>query len=105
MSIISGMKPYTLQYKEVTQSLTGAKKEVWKGLKTIYVNVSKNDANLNIQSVKADISSHTGITFYKALKEYNNRLVSEDNTIYDITNCYSKGRYMTLLLKEVDIDV
>ena len=105
MSIISGMRPYTLQYKDYIISPTGAKKEVWKDLKTIYVNINKNDANLNMQSVKVNISTHTGITFYKGIKEYINRLKDSENTIYDITNCYLKGRYTTLLLKEVDSNV
>ncbi|NFA43976.1 phage head-tail adapter protein [Clostridium botulinum] len=104
MSINSNMKPIMLQKKGKVKSPTGAPKEQWVDVKTINVAIFKTNDMLNTNSTKYNESSHTGLTFYKDIKEGINRLV-KDNVIYNITSANSQGRLNNLLLKVVDTNV
>ncbi|KIL09249.1 phage head-tail adapter protein [Clostridium botulinum] len=104
MSINSNMKPIMLQKKEKVKSPTGAKKEQWVDVKVINVAIYKTNDMLNTNSTKYNESSHTGITFYKDIKENMNRLV-KDKTVYNVTSANPQGRLTNLLLKVVDTNV
>lgn len=93
-----------LQVKKRKEMPSGAEKEIWEDVKEIYVSIFENNDILNTQSVRYNESTHTGLTFYKDIKEHKNRLVKGD-VIYSITSAKTKGRLTTLLLKVVDTDV
>lgn len=103
MSIIADMKPMILQIKEEIEMPSGAKKEKWNDVKTIDVAIYLIDDMKNTQSVRYNESTNTGITFFKSIDK-NNRL-KDDSVIYTITKVNNKGRFTTLLLKAIDIDV
>lgn len=105
MSINSNMKAVTLQLKTKIEGKSGAIKETWKDVEEIYVSIYKNSDNISTQSVRYNLSTHTGLTFYKNIKEGINRLVDSSGVIYDITSANSQGRLNNLLLKVVDTDV
>ena len=70
-----------------------------------YDSIYKNSDNISTQSVRYNLSTHTGLTFYKNIKEGINRLVDSDGIIYNITGANGKGRLNSLLLKVVDVNV
>ena len=105
MSINSNMKAMTLQKKKKVESKSGAVKETWQDVDTIYVSIYKNSDNISTQSVRYNLSTHTGLTFYKNIKEGINRLVDSDGIIYNITGANGKSRLNSLLLKVVDVNV
>ncbi|NFE59113.1 hypothetical protein [Clostridium sp. ZBS3] len=104
MSINSNMKPIMLQKKGKVKSPTGAPKEQWVDVKIINVAIFKTNDMLNTNSTKYNESSHTGLTFYKDVKEGINRLI-KDNLVYNVTSANSQGRLNNLLLKVVDTNV
>ncbi|MDB1935269.1 hypothetical protein PMY12_18555 [Clostridium tertium] len=104
MSIIADMKPMILQIKEEIEMPSGAKKEKWNDVKTIDVAIYLIDDMKNTQSVRYNESTNTGITFFKNIDKNNNRL-KDGSVIYTITKVNNKGRFTTLLLKGIDIDV
>ena len=105
MSINSNMKAVTLQVKTKIEGKSGAVKEGWQDVDTIYVSIYKNSDNISTQSVRYNLSTHTGLTFYKNIKEGINRLVDSDGIIYNITGANGKSRLNRLLLKVVDVNV
>ncbi|AOR24305.1 hypothetical protein [Clostridium taeniosporum] len=104
MSINADMKPIMLQKKKMVKSPTGAKKEQWVDVKIINVALYKTNDMLNTNSIKYNESSHTGLTFYKDVKEGINRLV-KDKLVYNVTSANPQGRLNNLLLKVVDTNV
>lgn len=105
MSINSNMKAMALQLKIKTEGKSGAIKEEWQDVDTIYVSIYKNSDMISTQSVKHNLSTHTGLTFYRDIKEGINRLVDSNGIIYDITSANNQGRLNNLLLKVVDLNV
>lgn len=105
MGINSNMKAMTLQIKKKNEGKSGAVKEEWQDMCIIYVSIYKNSDMISIQSVKYNLSTHTGLTFYKNIKEGINRLVDNDGVTYDITSANGQGRLNNLLLKVVDTNV
>lgn len=104
MSVITDMKPITLQEKVKIKSPSGAIKEDWKDIKTIDLALYLTDDMKYTQSVRYNESTHTGITFYKGLDKHINRF-KEGSTIYSITKLNERGRFTNLLLKVVDTNV
>lgn len=105
MSINSNMKAMTLQAKKKVESKSGAVKEAWEDVEEIYVSVFKNSDSISTQSVRYNLSTHNGFTFYKNIKEGINRLVDSEGVIYNITSANAKGRLCNLSLKVVDTNV
>lgn len=101
MSVITDMKPITLQEKVKIKSPSGAIKEDWKDIKTIDLALYLTDDMKYTQSVRYNESTHTGITFYKGLNKHTNRFRDGD-TIYAITKVNERGRLTSLLLKVVE---
>ena len=93
-----------LQVKSIKEMPSGAEKEIWEDVEEIQVSIFESNDTLNTQSVRYNESTHTGLTFYKDIKEHKNRLV-KDNVIYNITSSKTRGRMTTLLLNVVDTDV
>lgn len=104
MSVITDMKPITLQEKVKIKSPSGAIKEDWKDIKTIDLALYLTDDMKYTQSVRYNESTHTGITFYKCLDKHINRF-KEGSTIYSITKLNERGRFTNLLLKVIDTNV
>lgn len=104
MSVITDMKPITLQEKVKIKSPSGAIKEDWKDIKIIDLALYLTDDMRYTQSVRYNESTHTGITFYKGLDKHINRF-KEGSTIYSITKLNERGRFTNLLLKVVDTNV
>lgn len=104
MSIIADMKPIILQERIRIPTNSGAPKYDWVDVKSIDIAIYLIDDMKNTQSTRYNESSHTGITFYKNIDKNNNRL-KDGNVIYTITKVNNKGRFTTLLLKVIDIDV
>lgn len=105
MSINSNMRAMTLQVKKKVESKSGAVKGAWQDVDTIYVSIYKNSDMISTQSIKYNLSTHTGLTFYKNIKEGINRLIDKDGIIYNITSANGQGRLNNLLLKVVDTNV
>lgn len=104
MSIISNMEAVILQVKTRVETKSGYK-DTWADKETIYVSIYKTNDMINTQSVKYNESTHTGLTFYKDIKEGVNRLLDDKGFIYEIKGANPKGRLTNLLLKVVDTNV
>ncbi|MDC4242534.1 hypothetical protein NE398_20600 [Clostridium tertium] len=104
MSIITDMKPIILQRRKTMPTNSGAPKYEWEDDKAIDVAIYLIDDMKNTQSVRYNESTNTGITFFKNIDKNNNRL-KDGSVIYTITKVNNKGRFTTLLLKAIDIDV
>lgn len=98
MSINRDMKEYTLQHNEPVRAPSGAEKASWVDKRTIRAAVyKKNDMKVSA-SEKYIKSTHTGLTYSRALDADGYRLV-RDGIIYEITDCNTEGRLTNLLLK------
>lgn len=101
MSINRDMKEYTLQHNEPVRTPSGAEKASWVDKGTIRAAVyKKNDMKVSA-SEKYIESTHTGLTRCKDIDSDGYRLVGNDGTIYEITDCNTEGRLTNLLLKVV----
>ena len=106
MGIITNMKHYMLQSKTKIRTESGAQKETWTNRLVIDVSIYDKNERLNTQSARYNESTHTGLTFYKKIKAFKNRLIDEETQeIYEITSAVNDGRLTNLLLKKVDTDV
>jgi hypothetical protein len=105
MSINSNMQAVKLQEKKKVDTKSGAKKYDWVDKETIYVSIYKTNDMINTQSVRYNESTHTGLTFYKNIKEGINRLLDNNGVIYEIKGANPQGRLTNLLLKVVDTNV
>lgn len=104
MSVVTDMRPIMLQVKTKVKTPTGAIKEEWQDVKNVDVALYSTDDMKYTQSIKYNSSSHVGLTFYNDIDKNNHRMKLGD-TIYNITKANPKGRFTTLLLKVVEIDV
>lgn len=104
MSIITDMRPVILQVRKKVDTNSGAEKYIWEDVKTINVAIYLNNDMKNTQSIKYNESSNTALTFFKDIDKNNNRL-KDGEAIYTITKINPKGRFTTMLLKEIELDV
>lgn len=106
MAINRNMKSAILQVLEVTESKSGAKKKEWINVDdvdftiAIYKGSNRADSAIyNSNTIKVQSNTHIGITNYKSIKAYKNRII-QDDIIYEIISV-SGSRKATLMLKEV----
>lgn len=101
MSINRDMRKYMLQENNPVRSPSGAEKDNWIDVREINAAVYKKNDMKVVASEKYIESTHTGLTYCKAIKSDVFRLV-RDNTVYAITDCNTEARLTNLLLKVVE---
>ncbi|MCI6468128.1 MAG: phage head-tail adapter protein [Faecalicatena sp.] len=100
MSVNRSMKKYMLQKNNPVRSPSGAEKYIWTDVMEIDAAVYKKNDFKVITSEKYMESTHVGLTYYKDIQSDSFRLI-RDNTVYEITDCNTEGRFANILLKVV----
>lgn len=107
MSINTDMKKYILQEKVTVEAPSGAEKIEWKDKREIYLAIYKMKGNpfYNIDTIRYSQSTHSGITFFRDIKAYKNRIKDKlTGRIYEIEDVAIRRRVI-LTLKVVEQDV
>lgn len=101
MSIYTDMCTATLQVNEQIKGTSGAHKANWVFVKNIDVALYKNDSFKSITTAKFEQSTHSGMTFFKEFEEGKEYRLLLGLSQYEVTDLNTKGRYCSLLLKQI----